>query len=72
MLRKIIELFRGGPVGLETLASLIGEDKETIENVYEPYLLREGYLEKTARGRQISYKKLPLLQKKYFGQVGIL
>src|SRR3989344_5376019 len=41
MLRKIIELFRGGPVGLETLASLIGEDKETIENVYEPYLLRE-------------------------------
>ena len=72
ILRKIVELFRGGPVGLETIASLIGEDKETIENVYEPYLLREGYLEKTARGRQISYKKLPFLQKKYFGQDGII
>lgn len=68
ILKKIIEHCAGGPVGLETLASLIGEDKETIEDVYEPFLLREGYLEKTARGRQISYKKLPLLQKKYFGQ----
>lgn len=68
LLRKILEIFNGGPVGLETLAALIGEDKETIESVYEPYLLREGYLEKTARGRQISYKKVPFLQKKYFGQ----
>ncbi len=68
ILKKIIEDCGGGPVGLETLASLIGEDKETIEDVYEPFLLREGYLEKTARGRQISYKKLPFLQKKYFGQ----
>ena len=68
ILKKIIEHCAGGPVGVETLASLVGEDKETIEDVYEPFLLREGYLEKTARGRQISYKKLPLLQKKYFGQ----
>lgn len=68
ILRKILENFNGGPVGLETLASLIGEDKMTIENVYEPFLLQEGYLEKTPRGRQISYKKLPFLKKKYFGQ----
>lgn len=68
ILRKMLENFNGGPVGLETLASLIGEDKMTIENVYEPFLLQEGYLEKTPRGRQISYKKLPFLKKKYFGQ----
>ena len=64
----MLENFNGGPVGLETLASLIGEDKMTIENVYEPFLLQEGYLEKTPRGRQISYKKLPFLKKKFFGQ----
>lgn len=68
ILKKLIEHFHGGPAGLETLASLIGEDKETIESVYEPFLLRKGYLEKTPRGRQISYKQLPFLTKKYFGQ----
>ncbi len=41
-----MENFNGGPVGLETLASLIGEDSQTIEVVYEPFLLRKGYLEK--------------------------
>ena len=60
LLQKMVEHFNGGPVGLETLASLIGEDSETIEAVYEPYLLRKGYLEKTARGRQIPHTKLPL------------
>ena len=68
ILRKILEHFNGGPVGLETLASIVGEDKDTIESVYEPFLLRQGYLEKTPRGRQIPYKKVPFLQKKYFGQ----
>lgn len=68
VLKKIIEHFRGGPVGLETLAAMIGEDPETIELVYEPYLLRKGYLEKTARGRQIPCKTLPYLRKKFFGQ----
>lgn len=71
ILRKMMENFNGGPVGLETLASLIGEDKSTIENVYEPFLLQEGYIEKTPRGRQISYKKLPFLKKKFFGQDSI-
>lgn len=68
ILQKIMEHFNGGPVGLETLASMIGEDKETIEAVYEPYLLRKGFLEKTARGRQITHKTVSFLRKKYFGQ----
>src|ERR1700733_12154982 len=68
LLRKMIENFNGGPVGLETIAALIGEDPETIEVVYEPFLLRKGYLEKTARGRQIPHKKLPLLKQKFLGQ----
>ena len=68
LLSKMIEHFNGGPVGLETLASLIGEDPDTVEIVYEPYLLRKGYLEKTARGRQIPAKKLPFLRQKFFGQ----
>jgi Holliday junction DNA helicase RuvB len=72
ILRKMMEHFNGGPVGLETLASVVGEDKDTLETVYEPYLLRQGYLEKTPRGRQIAYKKLPFLQKKYFGQEAII
>jgi Holliday junction DNA helicase RuvB len=68
ILQKMMENFNGGPVGLETIASLIGEDAETIETVYEPYLMRKGYLEKTPRGRQIPHKKLPMLKKKFLGQ----
>lgn len=68
LLKKIVIDYRGGPVGLETLASVIGEDKETIETVYEPYLLRQGFLEKTPKGRQIPASKLPSLQKKFLGQ----
>lgn len=72
ILKKIMENFNGGPVGLDTLASLIGEDKETIEVVYEPFLLRKGYLEKSARGRQIPFKIQPYLKNKYFGQTFII
>jgi len=72
LLRKIVELFNGGPVGLETLASIIGEDKDTIEAVYEPYLMRKGYLEKTPRGRQIPATKLPHLRAKFLGQHHII
>ncbi len=68
ILRKIVENFNGGPVGLETIASMIGEDADTIETVYEPFLLRKGLLEKTPRGRQIPHKKLPYLTKKFLGQ----
>ncbi len=72
LLQKIVENFNGGPVGLETLASLIGEDADTIETVYEPFLLRKGYLEKTARGRQIPPKKLLHLTQQFMGQQTLL
>lgn len=48
--------FKGGPVGLETLASAIGEEKDTLEDVYEPYLIQQGYLQRTPRGRMLSPK----------------
>ncbi len=54
LLRSIAVNFRGGPVGLETLAATIGEDAATIEDVYEPYLLQIGYLNRTPRGRCIT------------------
>ena len=68
ILQKIVCHFNGGPVGLDTLASLVGEDADTIEMAYEPYLLRKGYLEKTSRGRQIPAKILPQLIKRFMGQ----
>ncbi len=51
LLRTIIEKYGGGPVGVDTLAASLREDKDTIEDVYEPYLLQEGFLERTPRGR---------------------
>lgn len=51
ILRTIIGKFSGGPVGLETLAAAIGEDSGTIEEVYEPYLIKNGFLNRTPRGR---------------------
>ena len=47
----MIENFNGGPVGLDTMAAATGEDAQTIEEVYEPYLLQIGYLQRTPRGR---------------------
>ncbi len=51
ILLTIIEKFAGGPVGIETLSSAISEEKDTLEDVYEPYLIQEGYLNRTPRGR---------------------
>src|SRR5207253_4421531 len=51
ILRTICEKFGGGPVGLSTLAVAVGEEQDTIEDVYEPYLLQRGFLERTPRGR---------------------
>lgn len=51
ILTTIIEKFSGGPVGVETIAAAVGEEKSTIEDVYEPYLIQEGYLQRTPRGR---------------------
>ncbi len=54
ILNTIIDFYKGGPVGLDTLAASIGEEKGTIEDVYEPYLLQIGYLNRTPRGRTVT------------------
>ncbi|OAN19256.1 Holliday junction branch migration DNA helicase RuvB [Acholeplasma laidlawii] len=65
-LRGIVERFNGGPVGLESLASTIGEEPGTIEDVYEPYLLQEGYIKRTPRGRVATELAYNLLGVKYY------
>lgn len=50
----MIHSFRGGPVGLDTIAATIGEESQTIEDVYEPYLLQIGLLQRTPRGRTVT------------------
>ncbi|GIT03067.1 MAG: hypothetical protein CM1200mP28_03260 [Deltaproteobacteria bacterium] len=50
-MEAIIEKFGGGPVGLNTLSAAVSEEKDTIEDVYEPYLLLKGFLQRTSRGR---------------------
>jgi Holliday junction DNA helicase RuvB len=51
ILLTLIDKFNGGPVGIDNLSSAIGEERTTIEDIYEPYLVQEGYLQRTARGR---------------------
>ncbi|HOH23053.1 MAG TPA: Holliday junction branch migration DNA helicase RuvB [Bacteroidales bacterium] len=65
ILNTIIEKFKGGPVGLTTIATAVGEDPGTIEEVYEPFLIQEGYLMRTPRGREVTeaaYKHLGKLR----------
>jgi Holliday junction DNA helicase RuvB len=52
ILSTIIDKFKGGPVGLSTIATAVGEDTGTIEEVYEPFLIKEGFLKRTPRGRE--------------------
>ena len=54
ILLTMIQKFGGGPVGLDTLAAAIGEDSGTIEDVYEPYLLKNGFINRTPRGRMVT------------------
>lgn len=54
LLTLIVDKFNGGPVGVETIAAALGEDRDTIEDVYEPYLLQEGFLARTKRGREVT------------------
>lgn len=56
LLSTIIENYRGGPVGIKTLATAIGEDAGTIEEIYEPYLVQQGFLERTNQGRKVTFK----------------
>src|SRR5699024_2425764 len=63
ILRTLIVNFNGGPVGIESLAASVGEDAGTVEDVYEPYLLQNGFLSRTPRGRmatELAYKHLGL------------
>ncbi len=56
ILGTIIENYRGGPVGIKTIATAIGEDAGTIEEIFEPYLVQQGFLERTTQGRKVTFK----------------
>ena len=66
ILKLMFEKYQGGPVGIETMASALGEEAETLEEVYEPYLIQEGFLQKTLRGRVLTdyCKQLRLIDDK--------
>ncbi len=68
MLTAIIDNYGGGPVGLETLAATIGEESVTLEDVYEPYLMQLGFLNRTPRGRCVTQKAYEHLHKDYFNE----
>ncbi len=72
ILSNIIEKFKGGPVGLSTIATACGEEAETIEEVYEPFLIQEGFLKRTSRGREATekaYKHLGIVPRLKDGQL---
>ncbi len=72
ILSTIIEKFKGGPVGLSTIATACGEEAETIEEVYEPFLIQEGYMKRTSRGREVTekaYRHLGILPRHRSGEL---
>ncbi len=72
ILSTIIEKFKGGPVGLSTIATACGEEAETIEEVYEPFLIQEGYIKRTSRGREateLAYKHLGVVPRLKDGEL---
>ena len=71
LLRTIIEQYSGGPVGLDTLAATVNEESVTIEDVYEPYLMQQGYLTRTSRGRCVTRKAYDHLGIEFLGQTTI-
>ena len=72
LLNLIIDKFNGGPVGLTTIATALGEDAGTVEDVYEPYLIKEGFLKRTPRGREVTELAYKHLGKLKFSQMGSL
>ena len=72
ILATIIDKFKGGPVGLGTIATAVGEEAETIEEVYEPFLIQEGYIKRTARGREATELAYQHLHRKPPGKSGML
>ncbi len=63
ILSTIIEKFKGGPVGITTIATAVGEEPGTLEEVYEPFLIQEGFMQRTPRGREVTYKAYNHLKK---------
>ncbi len=70
ILQTIIEKFKGGPVGISTIATAVGEESGTLEEVYEPFLIQEGFLKRTPRGREVTQKAYEHLGKKPFNVQG--
>jgi Holliday junction DNA helicase RuvB len=72
ILLTIIEKFKGGPVGITTIATAVGEESGTLEEVYEPFLIQEGFLQRTPRGREVTAKAYEHLGRKGPGAAGTL
>jgi len=72
ILLTIIEKFKGGPVGITTIATAVGEESGTLEEVYEPFLIQEGFMQRTPRGREVTAKAYEHLGKKNPGTTGTL
>ena len=72
ILETIVDKFKGGPVGLNTLAAATGEEADTIENIYEPYLMQLGFLDRSPRGRVITHLGLKHLGKEVPGQDSLI
>jgi Holliday junction DNA helicase RuvB len=72
LLNTIIDKFGGGPVGLTTLATALSEDPGTLEEVYEPFLIQEGFIKRTPRGREVTDLAYKHLGKKRFSIQGTL
>ena len=72
ILSVIIDKFKGGPVGLTTIATALGEDPGTLEEVYEPYLIKEGFIKRTPRGREVTYLAYTHLNRRRISEQGTL
>ena len=72
LLTTIIDKFKGGPVGLTTIATALGEDAGTVEEVYEPYLIKEGFIKRTPRGREVTDLAYKHLGRERFSDQGTL
>lgn len=70
ILSTIIDKFRGGPVGISTIATAVGDDSGTIEEVYEPFLVKEGYINRTPRGREVTFLGYKHMNREYRGDDG--
>ena len=69
ILEVLIDKFNGGPVGVNSLSVAVSEDATTIEDVYEPYLIKEGFIQRTSRGRIAQEKAFKLLNKSFNAEI---